>query len=199
VSRAFRAGGVSAPPIHVIGLRAARLSQIPLGDAELILVAGLGGGLDPRLRVGDLVLDTPVPALPQDLPWHVGPIHSVGSLVTTPADKATLFGQTGALAVEMEQAAVRRAAPPGARVIGLRAISDPADMAIDPAVLTFLDGTGRPRPLVVGTTLLRRPTLIPHLRTLRRNTRLALHNLCAGVAALVPLIARSSIDRKPPV
>lgn len=190
VSRALRASGTEAPPIHVIGLRGVRLPRIDAGQTQVVIVAGLGGALDPRLGVGDLVLDAPTPDLPRQLPWHIGPIHSADSVVNSPAAKAALFHQTGALAVDMEQAAIRRGVAPGTQVIGLRAISDPAYMAIDPAVLTFLDPAGRPRPLVLTKTLLTRPSLIPHLRELRSNTRLALRNLGAGVAALVRLLER---------
>ena len=125
-----------------------------------------GGALDPALRAGDLVLDTPIPGLPAELPWHVGGIHTVNRLITTPADKAALFRKTGALAVDMEQAVVQRAVPAGVEIIGLRAISDPADMAVDPAVLGFINEFGRPRPLVIGKTLLRRPSLLPQLLAL---------------------------------
>jgi hypothetical protein len=186
----MRAAGVEAVPIHVIGLRGTRLQEIDSSEIEVAVVAGLGGGLDPRLRVGDLVLDTPIAGLPQELPWHVGPVYSADSLVTTPAQKALIFRQTAALAVDMEQSGVRRAMPRGTRVIGIRAISDPAHLAIDPAVLTFLDPAGRPRPLTVAATLMKRPGLIPHLRELRGNTALALHNLGAGVAALVQCLER---------
>jgi adenosylhomocysteine nucleosidase len=96
-----------------------------------------------------------------------------------------LFAETGALAVDMEQAVVRRAAPAGVPVVGLRAISDPADMGIDPAVLQFIDETGRPRPVEAAKTLLRRPKLIPHVVRLNSNSQKALRQLGLGVAAVV--------------
>src|SRR5690349_528345 len=98
--------GITGASVHVIGLRGAR--GLPaVGPGSRVLVAGLGGALDPMLRVGDLVIDTPV----GDGPWRVGAIHSAERAVTTPEEKGALFRETGALAVDMEHAAVRRALP----------------------------------------------------------------------------------------
>jgi adenosylhomocysteine nucleosidase len=169
--------------VRVIGMRGVRTPQVP--PESTVIVAGVGGALDPGLKVGDLVLDTPVPGLSNHLPWHVGSIHSSADVVSTPADKELLFRQTQALAVDMEQAAVQRSAAQGVRLIGLRAISDPADMALDPAVLRFVDDFGNPKARRIATALLRRPGLIPHLRLLNKNTKVALGNLGLGVRALV--------------
>ena len=174
--------------VHVIGLRAANVPELPSNTR--VILAGLAGALDPTLRPGDLVIDTPISGLPQDLPWRVGSIHTSDQLVSTHAEKAALFRETAALAVDMERAILCHVAQ---NVMGLRAISDPADMTLDPAVLRFIDNSGRPRPLTVAATLLRRPSLLPHLLTLRRNTNLALQNLALGVRAVL-----ESLDRFPP-
>lgn len=181
--------GRAEASVHVIGLGASRLPKIEPGST--VIVAGLAGGLDPALCAGDLVYDGPSIEAPPGLPWHAGRIHSVTGVITTPAQKAALFGETGALAVDMEHAAVRRAVPAGVRVIGLRAISDPADMAIDPAVLRFVDGRGRLRPANVAATLLRRPGLLGHVMRLRAHSALALRNLGTGVAALLERFPRA--------
>lgn len=174
--------------VHVIGLRATRLPTLP--DNARVILAGLAGALEPTLGAGDLVIDTPIPGLPQHLPWRVGPIHTSDRLVGAPAEKAALHRETGALAVDMEGAILYRAAQ---NVIHLRAISDAAHTAVDPAVLRFIDNTGRPRPLAVATTLLRRPSLLPHLLTLRSNTNLALCNLSLGLRAVL-----DRLDQFPP-
>jgi adenosylhomocysteine nucleosidase len=186
-------GGVAGVEVHLIGLNATRIPAIAPGT--LVIVAGLAGALDPALRVGDLVLDTPVADLPAALPWRLGAIHTADHLITMAADKAALFRQTGAIAVDMEQAAVRRALPNISQIIGLRAISDPADMALDPAVVGMIDSVGRPRPLAVISTLARRPGLIPHLRELNANSKLALRNLGLGVKALVDRFAPAGDSR----
>jgi hypothetical protein len=169
--------------VRVIGMRGVRMPQVPAGAT--VIVAGLGGALDPTLRVGDLVLDTPLPGLSNHLPWHVGAIHSSTSVVSTPEQKAELFNRTRALAVDMEHVVVQRSLTSQVRLIGLRAISDPADMMVDPAVLRFVDDVGNPRAGRIAMTLLRRPGLIPHLRLLSKNTKFALANLGLGTRALV--------------
>jgi hypothetical protein len=169
--------------VRVIGMRGVRTPQVPA--EATVIVAGLGGALDPKLRVGDLVLDTPVTNLGNHLPWHIGPIHSSAEVVSTPEQKAELFKSTRAIAVDMEHVVVQRSLGSGVKIIGLRAISDPADMSVDPAVLQFVDDVGNPRARRIALTLLRRPGLIPHLRLLSRNTKLALRNLGLGARALV--------------
>jgi adenosylhomocysteine nucleosidase len=181
-------GEIPGVEVYVIGFGAPRVPEVPSGAR--VIMAGLGGALDPSLSVGDLVLDTPMPDLKKDLPWHVGGIHTARHVVATLAEKAALFRETGALAVDMEQETVRRAVPRDVDLIGIRAIIDPADMAIDPAVLRFVDDVGRPRPLALASSLLRRPGLVPHLLELRANSAVALRNLGLGVRAL--------LDRFPP-
>ena len=75
-----------------------------------------------------------------------GRLHTADAAILTPADKGELFHRTGAMAVEMEQATVRAAAAAvGLSVLGVRAISDSADEAIELAALRFVDDRGRPR------------------------------------------------------
>jgi nucleoside phosphorylase len=168
-------------------MRGIRTPQVPVGAT--VIVAGLAGALDPKLRAGDLVLDTPISRLSNHLPWHVGPIHTSADVVSTPEGKATLFRETQALAVDMEQAVIQRSTAPGIKLIGLRAISDPADMALDPAILQFVDDFGNPKARRIAAALLRRPGLIPHLRLLNKNTKVALRNLGRGARALVECLA----------
>ena len=178
--------------LHVIGMGAARLPRI---DPEsVVIVAGLAGALDPGLRVGDLVLDGVVGDLPSDRPIRVGTIHTSRRLISTPDEKAALFRETGAIAVDMEQGVARRALPQTVTVIGFRAISDPADMAIDPAVVRLVDDVGRPRPLAVATALVRRPALVPHLRELQANARRALASLTGAMPALLDILQRPHDD-----
>jgi adenosylhomocysteine nucleosidase len=176
-----------ASAVHVIGMGARRIPRIEPGSC--VIMAGLGGGLDPSLRVADLVIDTPVAALPLRVNWHVGAIHTVSAPVTTPAEKAALFRETRALAVDMELATVRSNLLQDVHVIGIRAISDPAEMAIDRAVLELVNAEGRPRPLRIAGELVRHPRLIRHLWELQINSRLALRHLALGTAALVEAIA----------
>jgi hypothetical protein len=105
--------------------RAAR-AAVRLGD-EAVLVAGVGGGLAPDVRAGDLVVASEVraagaPAVPVPsaallagalrrlgLRVHVGPVVSVDRVVDGPARRE--LAATGALAVDMESAALAAGRP----------------------------------------------------------------------------------------
>lgn len=177
-------GNVVNVQVHVIGMRAIR--SLPLiFPADTVVVAGLGGALEPTLEVGDLVIDTAVEALPSSLNWRIGPIHSSEFVLTSPRDKADAFAKTGALAVDMELAKVRELLPPDVRLIGLRSISDCSNFAIEPVVEDFIDDVGRPCVGTIISTVLKRPTLIRHLLRLNANYRKALETLGLGAASLV--------------
>ena len=178
-ARAVRRAGLAAT---VVGIGAKRLADVtvPRGTTHVVM-AGVGGAIDPSLVVGDLVVDgADVPGVRR------GSIHTVDRIIATAADKADLFATTGAAAVDMEQATVCRWT--SLPVIGVRAISDAATDAIDPIVVRFVTDVGRPRPGVIAATLLRRPGLIPHLRTLNANTRVALHRLASVLPGVVRFI-----------
>ena len=176
--------------IHLVGIGAVRmpadLRDPPVGG---IILAGLGGALDPTLRVGDIVLDDCPPAYVPNIPYRAGKIIAWPTIVSTPAEKETLFRETRALAVDMESAVARAAASElGVPFVSVRAISDAADESLDPAVLEMIDSFGRPRPLAIAATLLRHPSLIPRLKQLAANSRQAATNLTAAVAAIVQRI-----------
>jgi hypothetical protein len=159
--------------LTVIGIRAVRLPvQV---DASAIIMAGFAGALDPSLRIGDVVYDTP-PRGPS------GSIHTSGELVATVQEKALLFRSTSARAVDMENAIVRQfAGRMGVPFFGIRAISDTADEAIDPRILRFVDERGRLRPAALAGGLLRRPALIPALNRLRINSNIAGRSLAEAL------------------
>jgi adenosylhomocysteine nucleosidase len=200
-ARAVRRAGL---PATVIGIGAGRLARIavPKGTAHVVM-AGVGGAVDPSLAVGDVVTDAFVarasrPCLGgqhgRDAHATVGravrhgTIHSVGRVVSTAAEKAAIFVATGAAVVDMEQAIVRQWAERlGLPVIGVRAVSDAATDAVDPAVVRFVTDVGRPRPGVIAMALLRRPGLIPQLWRLNAHTGVALRQL----AAVLPAVVRS--------
>jgi uridine phosphorylase len=168
IARAL-AGSRVAFDLEVIGIRASRLPR-DLGrrGASCIIMAGLGGALDPALKIGDVVLD--------DV------IHTSERLITTAAEKAALFLKTGCRAVDMENAIVRAAAEAaGILFIGIRAISDTADQAVDPSVMNLVDEVGRPRPLAVAKLLLLRPGMIGELGRLRADSEKALESLGTAV------------------
>ncbi len=185
--------------VIAIGIRAVRGSawQSTLGSAAqssetTVVVAGLGGGLDPNLRVGDVVIDAGDEPRIHDLPFRFGSIHTSADLICTPHDKLHLFQSTGALAVDMETALVRKvAAEYKMPVIGVRpVISDASDVAIDPTLLSLVDDLGRPRAGRIALSLVKQPTRILPLRRLGRDTRLALRQLEIAIQQVVEQLSR---------
>jgi len=178
--------GGAAVDLHTIGIRGVRLPLPSLAESSILILAGLGGAIDPSLRIGDVVVHAPAGLVPDELPWRRGPICSAHQLISTPADKAGLFATTGALAVDMESDVVRKAAAEqDVPCIAIRTISDTADEAIDPAVMSFVDDLGRPRLGAVASGLLRRPGLLRDLSHLAKNSKLASQRLGEAVRQLL--------------
>lgn len=183
-------GSMEGYPIEVraIGIRAVRIpGELPPGTGCVIL-AGFGGALDPALKVGDAVLDWPEVAMgpAPDGSFKRGRIRPSNRIVATPEQKAALFGETGAIAVEMEGAAVRTlVGGTGVPLIGLRAVTDTAGETLDPALLSLVDEVGRPKPLAVAAFLARRPARIASLHRLGAAARLAGRRLGEAVGSLV--------------
>jgi hypothetical protein len=153
--------------VQIIGISASRLPN-PLPRASKIILAGLAGALDPTLKVGDIIMDP-----------H---IHTADHLIATTAEKAQLFRSTGARAVDMENAIVRRAAEAaGIPFVGIRSVSDHADMPLEPELMNVIDEYGRPKPFAVASLLIRRPRLIGGLMQLTRDCKTALASLAKAV------------------
>ena len=184
IGRVERNGHVSGMPATAIGIGATRLARLKVpASTYAVVVAGLGGALDPTLNIGDVVIDGSLgtPRL-QD---RRGVIYSVDRVVSTPQAKADLFAQSGAAVVDMELAAVRRwAEPRRLKVVGVRAISDRASDAVPAVVTRFVNDVGRVRPLAIAAGLLRRPSLVPDLRRLQRDAAIALLQLGPAVHAV---------------
>ncbi|MFB3819085.1 MAG: hypothetical protein ACE147_15585, partial [Candidatus Methylomirabilales bacterium] len=175
---------------------AGRLAAGPLACGSLWSL-GLAGGLDPALRTGDLVLAEQVgtregppsrhpgaPALAAALRgWnvHAGPLVSVDAPVGTPEAKAALRRATRALAVDMEAAGVAAAAgAAGVPWLALKAVLDPADVAVPPALLAGAGPDGSLRPAAVLSGLWR-PACLVGAWTLGRRSRAALRRLAEAL------------------
>jgi adenosylhomocysteine nucleosidase len=174
---------------RMVGIGARRLPTQPVGDVGCIILAGFGGALDPSLKVGDVVLDWPSEDCGRapSGPFRLGKIHASSGIVGTGEQKSRLFAETGAAAVEMEGEAVRKwlAGTGDIPLIGLRAITDAADEALDPALLALVDTFGRPKPFALARFVARHPSRIASLRRLDAAARLAGRRLGEAVASLV--------------
>ena len=182
--------------LHIIGIGAARMHRDLLWEeAGGIIVAGIGGALDPSLGPGDVVMDSESPGALARLCLRLGRIHTSDHMVGTVEEKAALYRGTGAAAVDMETARVREAlGGRGVPVLGVRAISDTAEEALDPALLGFTDSAGRARPISLAIALVRRPGLVVELMRMRARARLAVGNLARAIRSIVAVMAEGSIE-----
>jgi len=160
---------------------------------------GVSGGLNPEQEVGDLVFADAVFMERDDgisLVWKRGgrnsevafscsdakdaavgwgPIVTVKQPVLNAAGKKALFDRTGAVAVDMETAAVARAAEQSdLPFFAIRAICDTADVSIPEAIYQCVDQQGRPRFPHLFRLIIRKPLLISHLLRMKRDFSKAL-------------------------
>jgi adenosylhomocysteine nucleosidase len=177
-------------------------------DIDLILTTGVAGALSPNLAVGDIVIanrfildradteggnavlevdNSRVEAV-QHLLNASGFAVSAGGLLTspgvvgTPEAKREARRRHGAIAVDMESAAVAFAARESdAPVVCIRAIMDPAEEHV-------LDGgissDGRIKPLKAAGSLIRKPSSILRVPRLLRNLTLASRTLAEAIVTI---------------
>lgn len=200
-----------------LGMRAACCGPTPARAEDLaadlvedqgviaLVSFGLCGGLAPWLTPGTLVVadtvltedEAPYPtdadwrrALLDRLPGAVtGPVLGLERVVTSVAEKADLFAETGALAVDTESTGVAAAAArAGVPFLVLRAVADTAGEALPRAALVGVKDDGR---VAVGAALaatLRHPAEIPLLIRTARASRAAMKALLRGGALLGPTL-----------
>ena len=173
--------------------------------AKALMSFGLCGGLAPGLKAGDLVLATRIISddgdyacdrawhnvlsarLDSTLLIHDGAIFSANAVAATVERKHDLHLSTGAAAVDMESGAVAQAGEEaGLPFIALRAVSDPADMALPPLTLTAMDEDGGLKVGAVLMSLLKHPFQIPTLPELARNSKFAQRSLKDAARAAGP-------------
>jgi hypothetical protein len=121
------------------------------------------------------------------LRYRVGPLLTVDEVVTSPAEKASIWKGHGALAVDMESAHViawaRRAGFPA---MAVRAVADGPDDEVPPELLRAVGADGRMRPAAVARVL-SRPALAGAAWRLGRRSRRGLESLARFVRAFVDL------------
>jgi len=143
-----------------------------------VINTGFCGALDPALRVGDIVASGEI-AFTTPLPFVRGEIFSADRVAVTASEKRALRSRTGAVAVEMEAAAVKsRAAAWGVPFMCIRVVSDTAadDMPLDFNRFRNADGNfSRTR---IALAAMARPfSAMPGLMELDRNCRRASRSL----------------------
>lgn len=142
-----------------------------------IISVGFCGALDARLEIGDIVVAGSEIQSPR--PFFRGEILSSDRVAVTAAEKCALRERTGAIAVEMESAAVAgKAREWGVPFRCIKVVSDTAreDMPLD--FNQFRDAAGGFSRARIAAASLRRPfTIIPALLKLERNCREAAQKL----------------------
>ena len=185
--------------LAAVGLRAARLAEraVSWRARDLVISAGVCGALAPALSVGALVVPTVVLG-PDGGRWPTarvpglaanGALLTVGDVVESAAQKARLWMESGALAVDMESAAIlawaRERGTPAAVV---RAVADDAERGIPAALAAAVRDDGRVRPLRAVSAALSRATALGDLLELRAGTAAALKTAAAALATMARII-----------
>jgi len=174
-----------------IGAGAARRAanaMIAIYAPRLIYSAGFAGALDDALKVGDVVRPRRVVNAGDgscvNLDQGEGVLISFGS-VASPEQKSKLRDSFKAQAVDMEAAAVARAAE--ARGIGfavVKVISDEFDFSF-PSMEQFVDYDGQFRAGRFAWFTALRPWLWPQVARLARNSNRAALALCSSLRTMI--------------
>jgi adenosylhomocysteine nucleosidase len=181
----------------------ARLAELADLRPQLVISWGICGGLETRLRPGDLVVGAEVvsddgsirtdEAVTSSLERRlidagarvvVERLAAANAPILTVGAKAELRGATGAAAVDMESLMAGRFALERRRPFAiLRAVADPADRDLPPLVLKAANSDGRINvPSVIGG-LIHHPGQFAGLCTAARDSRAAFRalNRCRGL------------------
>jgi adenosylhomocysteine nucleosidase len=167
-----------------VGAEAARRAAeavISLFQPSVVWSAGFAGALDPALRVGDVLQ----PRRIIDCGDSSSVVFDAGegvlvsfASIAMPAQKAKLRDSFAAQAVDMEAAAVARAAEArGIAFAAVKAISDESDFAF-PEMEQFVDSNGQFSENKFALYAALRPWLWPRVLRLARNSGRAAHALC---------------------
>ena len=181
--------------IVAVGIGACHLATRAEAAAAptLVVSAGVCGALAPELAVGALVVPEAVlgPDGRRRETASVGGPRRHGTLFTTDrvledaAAKSRCWLETGALAVDMESAAILDwAAARGVPGLVVRGVSDPAGRGIPADLARVVQDDGRVRPMRAVTTMLARPRALADAVGLRHGTTAALKTVAATLGTL---------------
>lgn len=185
--------------------RAGQAAEVAVADgADLLVSFGSAAGLDRQLCSGDLLLTTQVGVdlsalggrqaacrqgaaeILHELEPRDGVIVQSSVLLTTEAQKKTLYQTTGASAVDMESAAIAAVARRHQRLFfALRVILDDAYTAVPSALVQACDVYGKVKIMRMCAAVIKRPALVSVFPGLARAQRKASATLSAAAGHLV--------------
>ena len=168
-----------------------------LPGAQAVISIGIGGGLDPALQVGDVVIGAEVlheaRRWPTDADWSarlaqrlpratLGAIHGSDEMVLAASEKARLRAESGAVLTDMEShVAAKIAAERGLPFVVLRVVSDTAAASLPSAVRQGLTEDGEMNLKGVLWALARGPWQLAGLIRTGRDAGLAFRALETAV------------------
>ena len=184
----YRAGLLE---VVCVGPRAARLAERAAWRAPtLVISAGACGALAPDLAVGRLVVPEAVigPNGVRFVAASPSPLAGAGTLLTladvvhTPREKARLWIETGAVAVDTESSVILE----WARTLGvpaavIRGVSDGATSGVPPDLAALVDRGGRVSRGDALRAVLARPAALADAIALGRGTGAALRTVAAAL------------------
>jgi adenosylhomocysteine nucleosidase len=168
---------------------------LSLGPCDHVLVVGIAGGVDPSLRIGDVVVPEVVVDGPSAQEYRADPLGShprAGRIVssdelTSGTEAQAALVAAGVTAVDMETAAVAAVCQAaGVRWTAFRGISDHgAESGIDESVLHLSKPDGTADAGAVARYALTKPWKMPKLAQLGRDMQIAVDAAVrAALAAL---------------
>ncbi|HVX13275.1 MAG TPA: hypothetical protein VHC22_18975 [Pirellulales bacterium] len=208
-SGSLRRRGVVAIETGIGQLSAAAGTQALIAGHKpaWVVSAGFAGGLDRRLKRGDIVmadalvdgtgrrlaidlkLDPAITANNKHL--HVGACATTTNILYRPEDKEALGNQTGALAVDMESWAVGEVCRQAkTRFLNVRIISDAVDDALPPDVEALArQKTNAARFGAAAGAIFRRPSSIKDMLNLKQDALVFSDRLARFLAGVVEQLA----------
>jgi nucleoside phosphorylase len=191
VSASMKAAGIDEKKVRigVSGANAARAEEIAQGflnkGAAAIISAGLCGGLDPKLKSGDVILGERVVSAQGDVviadkrlsaaadrfsPRHVA-IFGSDEIVDSVDKKAALFRRYAAETVDMEShGAARAAARTNIPFIAIRVVADGFDRVLPKAALRAVTPSGGVNVMNVLVECLKAPQQFEQIAMLGRDS-----------------------------
>jgi hypothetical protein len=177
-----------------VGPRASRLGERACWRLPTLVVsAGACGALAPDLAVGSLVVPEAVigPDGARLGTAAVPPLARAGTLLTvadavqTASEKARLWIETGAVAVDMEASVVVQwARTVNVPVAVVRGVSDGADVGVPADLAAVVEPGGRVRRVQALRAVLARPSALADAIALGRGTSAALKTVAGAIGRL---------------